>query len=93
MTFMKALPAVAVTLAVSVTFAAAQTAVKPPKNRFTPQQDVELGREAAAEVRAAVPDHQRRANRQLSHRRWAIGWSPPRRRSSSSRSTSTRSRR
>ena len=55
MTFMKALPAVAVTLAVSVTFAAAQTAVKAPKNRFSPQQDVELGREGAAEVRKQYP--------------------------------------
>src|SRR6188768_3623139 len=26
---------------------AAQTAIKPPKNKYTPQQDVELGREAA----------------------------------------------
>jgi Zn-dependent protease with chaperone function len=34
---------------------AAQTAVKPPKNRYTPQQDVELGREAAAEVRQQYP--------------------------------------
>jgi Zn-dependent protease with chaperone function len=34
---------------------AAQTVVKPPKNRYTPQQDVELGREAAAEVRQQYP--------------------------------------
>ena len=33
----------------------AQTAVKPPKNKYTPQQDVELGREAAAEVRKQYP--------------------------------------
>ena len=33
----------------------AQTAVKLPKNRYTPQQDVELGREAAAEVRQQYP--------------------------------------
>ena len=33
----------------------AQTPVKPPKNRYTPQQDVELGREAAAEVRKQYP--------------------------------------
>src|SRR4051812_7691570 len=33
----------------------AQTAVKLPKNKFTPQQDVELGREAAAEVRKQYP--------------------------------------
>jgi hypothetical protein len=33
----------------------AQTVVKPPKNKYTPQQDVELGREAAAEVRKEYP--------------------------------------
>jgi Zn-dependent protease with chaperone function len=33
----------------------AQTVLKLPKNKFTPQQDVELGREAAAEVRAKYP--------------------------------------
>src|SRR5688572_9206411 len=33
----------------------AQTEVKPPKNRFTPEQDVKLGREAAAEVRQQYP--------------------------------------
>jgi Zn-dependent protease with chaperone function len=33
----------------------AQTAIKLPKNKFTPQQDVELGREAAAEVRQQYP--------------------------------------
>jgi hypothetical protein len=56
MTFMKALPALAATLAVSATFAAAQTVVKAPKNRFSPQQDVELGREAAGEVRQQYPN-------------------------------------
>ena len=35
----------------SATALIAQTAIKLPKNRYTPQQDVELGREAAAEVR------------------------------------------
>jgi Zn-dependent protease with chaperone function len=33
----------------------AQTPVKLPKNKYTPQQDVELGREAAAEVRKQYP--------------------------------------
>jgi Zn-dependent protease with chaperone function len=37
------------------TTAAAQTVVKLPKNKYTPQQDVELGREAAAEVRKQYP--------------------------------------
>ena len=39
----------------AVAGAAAQTLIKPPKNRYTPQQDVELGREAAAEVRQQYP--------------------------------------
>jgi len=34
-----------------ITSLGAQTAVKLPKNRYTPQQDVQLGKEAAAEVR------------------------------------------
>jgi hypothetical protein len=47
-------------LAVALTVAlagplAAQTNVQPPKNKYTPQQDVELGREAAAEVRQQLP--------------------------------------
>ena len=33
----------------------AQTVVKLPKNKYTPQQDVQLGREAAAEVRQQYP--------------------------------------
>ena len=42
-------------VAVSLASAAAQTAIKLPKNKYTPQQDVELGREAAAEVRQQYP--------------------------------------
>ena len=41
--------------AVSVAGVLAQTVVKPPKNRYTPQQDVEIGREGAAEVRKQYP--------------------------------------
>jgi Zn-dependent protease with chaperone function len=33
----------------------AQTPIKPPKNRYTPEQDVKLGLEAAAEVRKQFP--------------------------------------
>ena len=40
---------------VSVAGVLAQTLVKPPKNRYTPQQDVEIGREGAAEVRKQYP--------------------------------------
>ncbi len=35
--------------------ALAQTTIKLPKNKYTPQQDVELGREAAAEIRQQYP--------------------------------------
>jgi len=42
-------------LSMSVTGLLAQTAVKLPKNRYTPQQDVDLGRKAAAEVRQQYP--------------------------------------
>ena len=33
----------------------AQTAIKPPKNKYKPEDDVKLGREAAAEVRKQYP--------------------------------------
>ena len=33
----------------------AQTKVTPPKNKYTPEQDVQIGREAAAEVRQQYP--------------------------------------
>ena len=33
----------------------AQTKVTPPKNKYTPEEDVQLGREAAAEVRREYP--------------------------------------
>lgn len=47
--------ALLVILSVSITTLLAQTVVKLPKNKYTPQQDVELGREAAAEVRKQYP--------------------------------------
>ena len=41
----------------------AQTRVTPPKNKYTPEQDVQIGKEAAAEVRQQYPlitdDHPR----------------------------------
>ena len=42
-------------VAVSVAGVLAQSVVTPPKNRYTPQQDVEIGREGAAEVRKQYP--------------------------------------
>ena len=47
----------ALLLAASIGAAAvtAQTVITPPKNKYTPQQDVQLGKEAAAEVRQKYP--------------------------------------
>jgi Zn-dependent protease with chaperone function len=47
--------ALAIVLWSSVTSIFAQTAIKPPKNKYTPEQDVTIGREAAAEVRKKYP--------------------------------------
>jgi hypothetical protein len=47
--------AAALTAATIASSAAAQTPIEAPGNRFTPAQDVELGREAAAEVRKQMP--------------------------------------
>jgi predicted Zn-dependent protease len=51
---MKPALSAAVALVLSATLAA-QTAIKPPKNRYKPEDDVKLGREAAAEVRKQYP--------------------------------------
>jgi Zn-dependent protease with chaperone function len=46
----------AAVIALSISLAAAgQTRIEPDKNSFTPQQDVELGQQAAAEVRQTYP--------------------------------------
>src|SRR3954454_4129505 len=42
-------------LALSGPLVSAQTAVSAPKNKYTPQQDVQLGREAAAQVEQQLP--------------------------------------
>jgi hypothetical protein len=42
-------------IAICVNGAAAQTPIKLPKNNYTPEQDVEIGRKAAAEVRQQYP--------------------------------------
>lgn len=39
----------------TIAIGSAQTKIAAPKNRYTPQQDVEIGREAAAEVRKELP--------------------------------------
>ena len=48
------LVALAASLTLSVS-AAAQTRIDPDKNRFSPAQDVELGRQAASELRRELP--------------------------------------
>jgi len=54
-----------VSLAAVTTFA--QTVIKAPKNKYTPEQDVKLGREAAAEVRKQYPSiHDERISSYLS---------------------------
>ena len=40
---------------VAATVVTAQTVVKLPKNRYTPEQDVQIGREGAAEIRQQYP--------------------------------------
>jgi Zn-dependent protease with chaperone function len=42
-------------LVLAVATAGAQTRIEPPKNKYTPEQDVQLGQEAAAEVRKQYP--------------------------------------
>ncbi len=49
------LKAAAAFLAVSASLAVAQTRITPPKNKYTPAQDVELGRQAAKEVEQQLP--------------------------------------
>jgi Zn-dependent protease with chaperone function len=52
---MRSVARVLIALALTVALASAQTKITPPKNKYTPAQDVELGREAAAEVRKQYP--------------------------------------
>jgi Zn-dependent protease with chaperone function len=52
---MKWLSRMAIVITLAATTVAAQTKVVPPKNKYTPAQDVQIGREAAAEVRQQYP--------------------------------------
>jgi beta-barrel assembly-enhancing protease len=45
----------AAALAIAAHIAVAQTKITPPKNKYTPEQDVQLGQEAAAEIRKQYP--------------------------------------
>jgi Zn-dependent protease with chaperone function len=47
--------AAALALASSCALVSAQTAIKPPDNKYTPAQDVELGQQAAQEMRQQLP--------------------------------------
>ena len=51
--YRRVLPAILVVAAMTAT--SAQTPIKPDNNKYTPQQDVQLGREAAAEARRQLP--------------------------------------
>jgi len=52
---MKLLSRLVLVITLTATSVVAQTKVTPPKNKYTPQQDVQIGREAAAEVRKQYP--------------------------------------
>lgn len=54
-TTMKLLSRLVLVITLTATTVAAQTKVTPPKNKYTPEQDVQIGREAAAEVRQQYP--------------------------------------
>jgi Peptidase family M48 len=49
------LKAAATFLAVTASLAVAQTRITPPKNKYTPAQDVEIGQQAAKEVEQQLP--------------------------------------
>lgn len=46
---------VAAVLALASTLTSAQTRITPPDNKYTPAQDVEMGRQAAADARQTLP--------------------------------------
>ncbi len=46
---------IAAVVVVSVSVLAAQTKITPPKNKYSPQQDVQLGREASGQVEQQLP--------------------------------------
>jgi len=52
---MKLLSRMAIVLTLTASTLAAQTKITPPKNKYTPEQDVQIGREAAQEVRQQYP--------------------------------------
>jgi beta-barrel assembly-enhancing protease len=52
---MKLMSRLLVVITLAATTVAAQTKVTPPKNKYSPQQDVQIGREAASEVRQQYP--------------------------------------
>ena len=52
---MKLLSRLVVVLAFTASAVTAQTKVTPPNNKYTPEQDVQIGREAAQEVREQYP--------------------------------------
>jgi predicted Zn-dependent protease len=47
--------AIVTAVVLSVSLVGAQTKITPPKNKYSPQDDVKLGREAAAQVEQQLP--------------------------------------
>ena len=76
---MKLLSRLVLVITLTATSVAAQTKVTPPKNKYTPQQDVQIGREAAAEVRKQYPIINDDADRAAISSGSAIASSRPRR--------------
>ena len=70
---------IAALLALSVAVASAQTPVQAPKNKYSPADDVKLGREAAAEVQKELPVmRDERVNRVPERHRPPAGRTPSR---------------
>ena len=53
--FARVLGAVAVGVLLSVSAIGGETVIRPPNNKYTPAQDVELGQQAAKEVEQQLP--------------------------------------
>ncbi len=75
---MRLLSRLVLVITLTATSVAAQTKVTPPKNKYTPEQDVQIGREAAAEVRKDTRSSTTTTSRVISSA-LAIDWSRPRR--------------
>ena len=85
-------PSAVIAALVSVHVLAAQTVIKPPKNKYTTGEDVQLGREAATQVEQQLPNPPRRQRGIVRVGYRTAAWSRRFRPASATRSSSTRSR-